>query len=138
MKTLLFICLVFLISCKTSDPAPTTPVTTTITAKDFVGTWLQSANSVTNCPNASNNTVEQGCLACNTYSFTETVATFNIPPTPRVGTYTIKGDSILMPFLSGIGLDKRRFTLVSGKLTLTYGTVGLNAGCMNNNIYLKN
>lgn len=135
MRYIMGVFLILLISCsKSSDPAPAASTTPTITPKDFVGIWLGSADSVTGCTNGVNNSVEQGCTICHSYTFTETTASFNIPGTPS-GTYTIKGDSILMPFLVNFNLHKRVFKLDGKKLTLSSGVGG---GCLNNNIYLKN
>jgi hypothetical protein len=122
MKKIIFI--FFLIGCQSKDPEPKI---------SLAGTWNGMSDSVTNCSFAPNNTPESPCKYCSYYTMTETMATFSYMGGSITGPYTIKGDSVLMPFLKGYGLDKRKFRLQGVKLTLSYST----SGCINNNIYSK-
>ena len=123
MKNLLFALILLSCSSKRDDPSP----------NPLIGNWRYIGGFNENCINPVNNSTLKASSSVQLYSFTEKEFTFSGNGYAYSGTYTIKGDSILIPALQNFGLDKRTFKVKDNDLYLIY----LSSGCAVNNVYKK-
>ena len=123
MKKLLFALILLSCSTKQDDPSPNL----------LIGNWRNIGGFNANCVNPSQNSTLKTSSSNSVYSFTDKEFTYSGTLFSYSGTYTIKGDSILMPILRAIGIDKRKFKVIDNDLYLILRT----GGCDANNVYKK-